>query len=85
MKTIQDDSNEIAKQIEKLAETFNIDKNNQFKIQILPIISNAIYARENDLLEQERFQTIIKLSRVLNDEEIIKAIDGLGYGVSLKK
>jgi hypothetical protein len=58
---------------------------NQIKIQIHPIISNAIYKRENELLEKERFNNIIKLSRALDDENVKSVIDALNYQLTIKK
>ena len=65
--------------IESVVSQFQIKGNlNQMKIQIHPIISNAIFARDNELLEAERFRTIQHLARVFNDkdmEQIVKCLE----------
>lgn len=57
----------------------------QIKLEIHPIISNAMYFRENDVLEKERFKTLITLARALDDENLQKAIDALKYKLLLEK
>ena len=57
----------------------------QMETSIHPMISNVIFARENEILEHERFKTVIALSRVLNDEEMILAIKSLGYQLTMPK
>jgi hypothetical protein len=52
---------------------------NQMEKNIHPIISNAMFQRDKDLLQQERFETLIILSRTLDDISISKCIDALGY------
>ena len=52
---------------------------------IHPIISNAMFHRENELLEEERFKSLITLSRVLDDTNINKAISSLKYQLDIKK
>ena len=72
--------NLISEQIVDNLSTFGeqIDSH-QFKLNIHPIISNAIYARDKELLEQERFNTLIKLARVLDDTNLDIAIKALNY------
>ena len=58
---------------------------NQMKTSMMPIISNAIFHRENRLLETERFNTLITLARILTDEDIEKAIQALNYTLTVRK
>ena len=51
----------------------------QAKVEMHPIIANAMYARELKTLENERLTTLVQLARVLDDENMTKAINGLGY------
>lgn len=55
----------------------------QIKIQIHPIISNAMFHRDNELLEEERFRTFQKLSREFNDEDMKRIIKSLGYHLTV--
>jgi len=75
-------SSEVVKHIaENVFSQFKIKKGdlNQLKVQMHPVISNAMYAREKSILERERFQTFIALSRVLDDAAMESAINALGY------
>jgi hypothetical protein len=56
---------------------------NQIKIQIHPIISNAMFARDNELLEAERFRTIQHLSRVFSDEDMERVVKCLGLHLTI--
>ncbi len=58
---------------------------NQMKSEVAPIISNAMFARENELIQNERMETLIALSRVLDNESIEKAVKGLKYKIILIK
>ena len=57
----------------------------QIQLGIHPTISNAIYNRDKDLLEKERFETLITLARVLDNETIEKAVTALKYTLTVKK
>lgn len=57
----------------------------QLHTQIHPIISNAMYNREKELLEDERFKTLIALARTFDDETVNKAIVALNYQLIVKK
>lgn len=51
----------------------------QIKISIDPLIANAMYKRDKLMRNEEQMRTVIKLARVLDDENMAKAIKGLGY------
>lgn len=57
----------------------------QLETEIHPIISNAFYKRENELLEEERFLTLVSLSRSMNDEEMKRIYSALNYQITKKK
>lgn len=54
----------------------------QLNSSIHPIVSNYAYNRVLKELENERFNTLIKLARVLDDKNMSKAIIGLNYSLS---
>ena len=56
----------------------------QLPIQLLPHISNALYHRGNELVEAERFKTIIALARALDDDNMQKALIGLKYKLTIE-
>ena len=55
------------------------DDDNQFKIQIAPVISNIFFKRELKVIENIKFETIVKLARVLNDQDMSLVINALKY------
>jgi hypothetical protein len=58
---------------------------NQLKVDLHPKISNFIFNREKDILEQERFLTLIKISRTIpNNHTVLDIIKGLGYKLEMK-
>lgn len=57
----------------------------QMKSSMAPIISNAMYARENELIQNERMETFVALARVLDNESIEKAVKALRYQITLIK
>ena len=65
-------------------EHLTVKQTNGLKVMMSPIISNAIFKRENELLEKERFRTLIILARVLNDDNLEKSIEALGYTLTTK-
>lgn len=70
--------------MESVISQFQVEGNlNQMKIQIHPIISNAMFHRDNEILEAERFRTLQQLSRVLSDKAMKKAIKSLGFHLNL--
>ena len=75
---------EIVKQIvEKTHSEFNTN-DYQLSSMIHPILGNAEYHRVQKELENERFVTLVKLARVLDDETLSKCIDVLGYTLNVK-
>ena len=78
----QNISNEI---ISDILPKFNFEGDTyQFKVNIMPIISNTIYKREKELLEKERFETLITLARVLDNPTIETVIKALKYSLIVK-
>ncbi len=78
----QDISNEI---ISDILPKFNFEGDTyQLKVNIMPIISNTIYNREKELLEKERFETLITLARVLDNTTIETVIKALKYSITVK-
>ena len=57
----------------------------QLLVNVHPLVSNAMHYRDKELLEQERFRTVIALARVLDDSGLDLAIKGLGYQLTVKK
>ncbi len=57
---------------------------NQLKTGMMPLISNAMFNRDKEVLEQERFETLITLSRTLDDEQVKKVIRALRYSLTVK-
>lgn len=57
----------------------------QLKSSIHPIIGNAEFKRVNQELENERFSTLIKLARALDDENMTKVINALDYSLNVNK
>ena len=57
----------------------------QLNVMLQPTISNAIFHRDKEVLEHERFKTLIALARVLDDENMEKAIIGLNYTLTIEK
>lgn len=80
MKTPHDEGREIAKTIvSHVMANFRTDwdiehDRYQMNVQIHPIISNAIYERDKNLLEIERMETLVTLSRTIQDNEELKRI-----------
>lgn len=70
--------------IEEVIPNFKVDGDlHQMKIQIHPIISNVLYNRSNEIIEAERFRTLINLSREFNDEDMQRVIKSLGYKLTV--
>jgi hypothetical protein len=88
MKSNNDDSSEVCNNVIKVvtSEYFKFKGDTrQLHTQMHPIVSNAMYKRENELLEQERFKVLITLARTLDDENVNKAIVALKYQLTVKK
>lgn len=51
----------------------------QFRTQIHPIIANFVYKREQELSNHIKLNTLIEISRVLDNENVIKCFNALGY------
>lgn len=87
MKTLHEQSLEVTKSIIALTVShFNFKGDEyQFQISVHPVVSNAMYAREKELLEEERFRTIISLARVMNDADMSVIVKALGYTLTVKK
>lgn len=85
MKNSSEQGLETTNQImESVISQFQIEGDlNQMKIQIHPIISNAMFARDNELLEAERFRTIQHLSRVFSDEDMKRVVKCLGLHLTI--
>jgi hypothetical protein len=85
MKTNRDHAYPVAKAVTEVAKRFEIKGEiNQFTTQIDPIISNAMYNRELELLQNERFRTIIKLSKTsFTEEAILELITALNYKITI--
>lgn len=67
-----------------------IDNKNQndlynLKSEIRPLISNAIYHRELEVLEKERFRTIFHLSRIFDDDNMVNIVNELGLNLNSHK
>lgn len=60
-------------------------KQSQLKVMLQPTISNAFFHRENEIKEAERFNTLVSLARVLDDDNMKKAIIGLKYKLTTEK
>lgn len=86
MKNSTAHSLEVTNQImEAVVSTFKVEGElNQMKVQIHPIIGNAMFHRDKELLEIERFRTLIALSRALDDQSIEAAIKALRYQLTVK-
>lgn len=57
---------------------------NQMKVQMHPIIANAMYQRDKELLEKERFETLITLVRTLDNTNIEAVVKALRYELTVK-
>ncbi len=57
---------------------------NQMKVQIAPIISNALYEEKNNTLETERLRTLFALARVMPDAQMELVVKTLGYSLTHK-
>lgn len=77
---------DVSKEImDKVISKFDVSGDlNQIKISIHPIIANAMYQRDKELLQKERFETLIALARVLDNENIEAAIKALRYELNVK-
>lgn len=88
MSSITEDSAEVVKAIIKYVLSGNLSAKanlNQLKTGMMPYISNAIFQRENEVLEQERLRTLVALARVFDDEQVGKAMSVLKYSLVIKK
>jgi hypothetical protein len=76
MKKSSEQGLEITNQImESITSQFEIQGDvNQIKAQIHPVISNAIFERDKELLEAERFRIIQHLSRIFNNEDMERVV-----------
>ena len=82
MKKPTEHSNDIVNDIMKCIKMEGDKK--QIKLQMMPFISNAIFHRDKELLEMERFVTLITLCRVLDDKNIKTVIDAMGYSLIIR-
>ena len=55
----------------------------QLRVGISPSVSNAMFARDKEILENERLKTIVTLARTLKDKDLAKAIEALGYTLNI--
>lgn len=58
---------------------------NQIKASIHPVIANSMFKRDKELLQKERLETLITLSRTLDNQNIEAVINALNYEIVLKK
>jgi len=71
-----------SKAIAHLKEGFDLKgEEHQIKVSTHPIIANAMYAREKEVIGNERLKTLTKLARNLEDDELEKMVGILGYKV----
>ena len=80
-------TNEIVDSVIKDVDTHrkNKYKQSQLKVMLQPTISNALFNRDKEILEAERFTTLVSLARVLDDENMKKAVIGLNYKLIVEK
>lgn len=75
-----DIAQKVAKEITEIAVTFDIkEEPRQFTSSIAPIISNAMYNTEKELLESERWDTIRALVISVPHVLFLDTIKELGY------
>ena len=55
----------------------------EVKTSMTPIISNAIFRNQNELLENERIRTFTELAKALPAEQVYLAIKALGYKITI--
>lgn len=76
---------DIAKRVTEVAINCEIKvEPREFTSSIAPIISNQIYKREKELLEEERFRTIIRLSMYHGEDVVLGLIKNLEYEINTK-
>ena len=86
MKTNFEESQEVTKKtMEVVSIYFKRGDSKQASIGILPIISNAMFLREKEILEQERVKTIFALAKTLDFDNFKACIDSLGFNINLEK
>ena len=78
-------SNEVVDAVLKNVESYKKNKysESQLRTMLDPTISNAIFHRDKAVLEAERFATLVSLARVLDDENMKKAVIGLKYNITV--
>ena len=86
MKKSIEQSLEVTSQIiETVIAEFEVEGDlNQMKVQMHPIIANAMYQRDKELLEKERFETLIALARTLDNTNIEAVVKALRYELTIK-
>jgi len=86
MKKSIEQSLEVTSQImETVIAKFEVEGDlNQMKVQMHPIIANAMYQRDKELLEKERFETLIALARTLDNTNIEAVVKALRYELTIK-
>lgn len=85
---LQNRFEEQQKIVDEIVETTHSEFNTndrQLHAMIHPILGNSEYDRVNKELENERFKTLINLARVLDDENMTKAINSLNYSILIDK
>lgn len=74
----------VAKEVTEIGVQFEIKgEPRQFTSSIAPIISNAIYNREKELLEIERWKTVRVLANVLLEDTFTEVITALNYKITI--
>ncbi len=84
MKKATEQSLEVTNQIIETVLANVTSDLSQIKVQIQPIIANAMYQRDKELLEKQRLETLITLARTLDNTNIEAAVKALRYELTVK-
>jgi hypothetical protein len=57
----------------------------QLRVGIAPKVSNALYQRDKEIIEDERMKTLITLAQTLKGKQLHKAIEALGYRITTEE
>lgn len=72
---------EILKHVETLKSSVNVNRDQNFKTSILPIISNHEFSVKNRIIENERWETIRTLALTLEPVDFYRSINQLNYSL----
>ena len=79
---VTEDSSQLLDNLTEIKNSIYVKSDDyQFKVQIHPVIGNFAFRRENKIAENTAFETLIKLARVLDDENMSKVINALNYSI----